>query len=317
VNVAAQATDALSTVVGAEWFVGADPGLGNATPMSVSGVGTWTVSASIDVRSWKEGDYTVMVRARDAAGNWSASASSVLQVQAALVFSTSGNSVVPGVSGTADDSDVYNWNRTAFGRTIDATIAPYSLPGAANVDGFDQISDTQFYLSFSGQVSVPGIGYAEDEDVLFYNGTSWSLFFDGSAHGLGGNNNLDLDAISVSGGTLYFSVLGNALPPGVTGTADDADIYSWNGSAYGRVIDVSASPYGLPAGANVDGFVRVDAAHFFLSFSSASTTVPGLGAVQDEDVLYFNAGSWSVYFDGTAHGLGTSSGLNIDAFDIP
>ncbi|MET4705750.1 S8 family serine peptidase [Frigoribacterium sp. UYMn621] len=317
VSVAAQAEDAFSTVIRAEWFTGADPGAGNGIPMTVTGTGPWTVSSSIDVRSWQEGGYTLMVRVRDAAGNWSASASVLLQVQAALLFSTSGNSVVPGVGGTADDADIYNWNRTAFSRTIDATIAPYKLPGTANVDGFDQVGPNQFYLSFTGQVNVPGIGNVEDEDVLFFNGTSWSMFFDGSTHGLGGNNDLDVDAISVSGSTLYFSVLGNALPPGVTGSADDADIYSWNGTAYSRVIDASAAPYNLPANANVDGFVRVDATHFYLSFSAATTTVPGLGAVQDEDVLYYNAGTWSVYFDGTAHGLGSSSALNIDAFDIP
>jgi hypothetical protein len=38
--------------------------------------------------------------------------------------------------------------------------------------------------------------------------------------------------------------------------------------------------------------------------------------VQDEDVIYYNMGVWSVYFDGTAHGL-TSNNLDIDAFDVP
>ena len=66
----------------------------------------------------------------------------------------------------------------------------------------------------------------------------------------------------------------------------------------------------------MDGFVRVDATHFYLSFSSATTTVPVLGAVQDEDVVYNNAGIWSIYFDGTAHGL-TTDNLDVDAFDVP
>jgi hypothetical protein len=317
VTLTAQASDAVTVVTRAEWFTGVDPGAGNGTPMVVTGVGPWTVSSSIDVRGFSEGARILTVRVRDAAGNWSASVSTVLQVQAALLFSTSGNVTVPGVGGTADDADIYNWNGAAFSRVIDANVAPYGLPSGANVDGFDRVSATEFYLSFTGQVNVPGIGNVQDEDVVYFNGTSWSLFFDGSVHGLGGNNDLDLDAISVSGTTLYFSTLGNVLPPGVTGSADDADIYSWNGTAFARVIDASAGPYNLPANANVDGFVRVDATHFYLSFSNATTTVPGLGAVQDEDVVYYNAGTWSVYFDGTAHGLGTSSSLNIDAFDIP
>ena len=46
------------------------------------------------------------------------------------------------------------------------------------------------------------------------------------------------------------------------------------------------------------------------------TTVPGIGAVQDEDVVRNNGGTWSVYFDGTAAGL-TSGNLDVDAFDVP
>ena len=49
----------------------------------------------------------------------------------------------------------------------------------------------------------------------------------------------------------------------------------------------------------------------------ATTTVPGRGAVEDEDVVFDNNGTWSTYFDGTAHGLGTSANLDVDAFDIP
>jgi len=316
VNLTVQATDGLTTVTRGEWFTGTDPGVGKATPMTVTGTGPWTLVSAIDVGGWREGAYTLTVRSRDAAGNWSANASTALQVTAPLYFSTLGSATVPSVTGTADDADIYSWSGTAFSRAIDVSAAPYNLPGGANVDGFDRVSPTQFYLSFTGQVNVPGIGNVQDEDVVYYNGTSWSLFFDGSVHGLGGNNSLDLDAISVAGSTLYFSTLGNVNPSGVSGTADDADIYSWNGSSYSRVVDASAAPYSLPAAANVDGFVRVDATHFYLSFSATSTTVPVLGAVQDEDVIYYSSGMWSVYFDGTAHGL-TADALDVDAFDLP
>ncbi|WBM79244.1 hypothetical protein KIV56_12375 [Cryobacterium breve] len=197
------------------------------------------------------------------------------------------------------------------------TTAPYGLPTGANVDGYDRVDDTHFYLSFTGQVNVPGLGNVQDEDVVYYNAGAWSLYFDGSVHGLGGNDNLDLDAISVVGGILYFSTVGNTNPPGVGGPADNGDIYSWNGTAYSRVIDRSAAPYNLPTNTDIDGFVRVDATHFYVSFSAANTTVPTLGAVQDEDVVYYNNGVWSVYFDGTAHGLGGNGDYNVDAFDVP
>jgi hypothetical protein len=72
---------------------------------------------------------------------------------------------------------------------------------------------------------------------------------------------------------------------------------------------------GVPAGANVDGLEVVDATHFYLSFV-ADVTLPGIGTVQDEDVVYYNNGVWSVYFDGTARGL-TAANQDVDAFDIP
>lgn len=188
------------------------------------------------------------------------------------------------------------------------------MPSGANVDGFDRVDAAQFYLSFKGSVTVPGLGTVEDEDVVFYNTGIWSLFFDGSANGLSGT---DLDAINIAGGALYFSTDDTDLPPGAGGAGDDADIYVWNGgNSYTRVVDANGSgSLGLPSGADVDGYVRVDANRFYLSFN-ADVSIPVLGAVQDEDVVYYDNGVWSMYFDGTALGL-TSGNLDVDAFDLP
>ena len=101
----------------------------------------------------------------------------------------------------------------------------------------------------------------------------------------------------------------------MAGTGDDADIYSWNGTTYGRASGTPRTT-GVPGGANVDGFDRVDATHFYLSFAGTSTTLPRLGTVQDEDVVYVNGATWSVYFDGTAQGL-TTDNHDVDAFDVP
>ncbi len=228
-----------------------------------------------------------------------------------LYFSTFGNSNPPSVGGTADDADIYLWGGASFSRVIDASTL--GVPGGANVDGFDRVDDTHFYMSFTGNVTIaipgPDLSVA-DEDVVYYNAGTWSLWFDGSANGVAGT---DLDAISIVGGTMYFSTDNTTVPPGSGGTGDDADIYRWNGgSSYTRVIDASDVGW---SGANVDGLVWVDATHVYLSYS-VDATVPVLGAVQDEDVVYYNAGVWSVYFDGTSKGL-TSGNLDIDAFDLP
>jgi subtilisin family serine protease len=231
-----------------------------------------------------------------------------------LYFSTFGNATVPGVAGSADDADIYFFNSAsaAFSRAIDAS-GPGSLlnlPAGANVDAFDRVDNTHFYLSFNAAVTLPTLGTVQDEDVLFYNAGAWSLFFDGSASGLAAT---DLDAISLSGGSLFFSTDNTLVPPGAGGSGDDADIYRWNGgSSFTRIIDASA--LGYPT-ANVDGLARLDATHFYLSYS-ADASLPGLGAAQDEDVVFFNAGTWQLAFDGTARGL-TAAGLDIDAFDLP
>ncbi len=270
------------------------------------------------IGSLLEGNHTIFVHSKDASGNWGAMSTTVLKIYHSLYFSTLGNTNPPGVGGTADDADIYLWDGTVFSRVVDASAPPYSLPSGANVDGFDRVDATHFYMSFSSDTTVTGVGSVQDEDIVYYNNGIWSVYFDGTAYGLTANN-LDIDAFNISGGVLYFSTLGNTNPPtlagcpAVGGTADDADIYSWNGTCFTRVWDATAA--GLATGANVDGFVRVDATHFYLSFASDSA-VPGLGTVQDEDVVFFNNGAWIVYFDGTAKGL-TANNQDIDAFDIP
>ncbi len=120
-NVALTATgnDAGTSVTKAEWFIGTDPGYGNANAMTVTGAGPWNLAANVNVGGLNEGTYTIKVRAKDAAGNWGATASTVLTVSHPLFYSTLGNTNPPGVAGTADDSDIYNWSGTAHSRAID------------------------------------------------------------------------------------------------------------------------------------------------------------------------------------------------------
>lgn len=272
------------------------------------------------VNALTSGNHTIYVHAKDAAGNWNNTlpyASTVLVINRSLYFSTSGNTNPPGVAGTADDADIYLYNGSVFSRATDVTAITNPLPSGANVDGFDRVDATHFYMSFTGATTIvlPGPDLtAEDEDIVYYNAGTWSLYFDGSVNGIGGT---DLDAISIVGaggpGNVYFSTDNTTVPPGAGGSGDDADIYRWNGgSSYTRIYDASVLGWSID---NVDGFVWVDSTHFYMSYS-VNTAVPGLGTVQDEDVVYFNNGAWIVYFDGTAKGM-TNNNHDVDAFDIP
>ena len=74
---------------------------------------------------------------------------------------------------------------------------------------------------------------------------------------------------------LWFSTFGNTNPTGVSGTASRSDIYAWDGTATdaGRSTSTEA-PYNVPTSANLDGFSRVDATHFYASFTG-TVTIPG------------------------------------------
>ena len=87
VNLTASASDTQTAITRAEWFIGADPGVGNATAMTVSGTGPYSLAAAIDVASRPPGNYVISVRARDAASNWSLLGTTTLTVSP-LTFST-------------------------------------------------------------------------------------------------------------------------------------------------------------------------------------------------------------------------------------
>ncbi len=310
--------------------VGNDIDVGDTFTYSLSGPVGMTVNATTGAINWPTpvlGVHNVTVTVTDGA---LATATQPFTLNVAAVaatpvvyFSTFGSTNPTGLGGTADDADIYSWNGVAFTRVVDATTK--GVPSAANVDELKIIDATHFYLSFVADTNLPGIGTVQDEDIVYNNNGTWSVFFDGTDKGLT-NTNHDVDAFDIAGNTVYFSTSGStnapgiSNPPGVTGTADNADIYSWNGTAFARVVDLST--IGVPAAntsasvSNVDGLKFVDSTHFYVSFSG-NVTLPGIGTVQDEDIVYYNNGAWSVYFDGTAAPKSLTNGnQDIDGFDI-
>ncbi|NOS75712.1 MAG: cadherin-like domain-containing protein [Methyloglobulus sp.] len=312
--------------------VGSDIDAGDVLTYSITGNPTWlSINPTTGVLSGTPNvvaSSTVTVTVTDTFGPVAASQNFNLDVTAVAVtpvvyFSTFGNTNPTGLAGTADDADIYSWNGAAFTRVVD--MSTKGLPSAANTDELKIIDATHFYLSFVADTTLPGLGTVQDEDIVYYNGTSWTLFFDGTSKGLT-NANHDIDAFDIAGNTVYFSTFGSTNtpgatnPPGEAGTADNADIYSWDGSVFSRVVDLST--LGVPAAprsgsvSNVDGLKFIDSTHFYVSFAG-NVTLPVIGQVQDEDIVYYDGTGWSVYFDGTAAPKSLTLGnLDLDGFDI-
>jgi uncharacterized repeat protein (TIGR01451 family) len=154
----------------------------------------------------------------------------------------------------------------------------------------------------------------------------------------GNNSATDTTSITPSSSVdlLYFSTEGNVTVPGVGGTADDADIYAWQGaSTYRRVFDATANdgPDNSLGGADIDALLVVDDDTFYVSFRGAiavpaapstNGALPGIprgfGAIDDSDIVKYDAGvnptnPWSVHFDGSDVGL-TNDSEDVDAFEI-
>ena len=235
-----------------------------------------------------------------------------------LYFSTFGNTNPPGVAGTADDADIYSWNGTAFSRSIDVTAHHQSAAGRCQRRRLRRVDATHFYLSFSGDVTIPCLAStcrSQDEDVVYYNAGTWSLYFDGSASGLTAGSATDLDAISVVGGRLYFSTRQHAIPARCRRhrrrrrhlPLERRQLVHPGGRRLGR-SDWSQRQRGRP---------RLGRRHALLPvLQHATRPCRASGTVQDEDVVYNNGGTWSVVLRRHRPGL-TADNLDVDAFDVP
>ena len=118
-------------------------------------------------------------------------------------------------------------------------------------------------------------------------------------------------------GPLYLSRAadGARTVGNLAGTADE-DILHFDGQEWRFLFDGSDV---LPTNLDVDAFAFIDNDSLLLSFAQPGT-IAGVGSVDDSDIVRFDAaslgantaGTFSLYFDGSAVGL-TTSGEDIDS----
>ena len=181
------------------------------------------------------------------------------------------------------------------------------------------------YLSLTGSQTIGGVSSA-DEDILKFDGQSWSLFFDGSDVGMGSP---DLFAFSfLDADTILMSFSANVKIGGVTVTPQDVlrfDATSLGSSTAGLFsLYFDGSDVGFDTTAeNIDSLTLLPDGRLLIS-TTGNPSVPGFTTGRDEDVLAFTptslgdttSGSWSLYFDGSDVGLGETSDEDVDALDV-
>ena len=164
---------------------------------------------------------------------------------------------------------------------------------------------------------MPGIaGKVDDSDVVAYDGTDFTLYFDGSAHGLSTNAE-DVDAIAFDeAGKLLLSTFGGFTVPGISKGGDE-DLARFDAGVWTLVFDGSHNA-GLTAEDVVGASVAANG-DIYLSLLD-NFNVGGVSGTA-ADVFICTPGSlgalnttcdYSLFWNATSFGLPA-----FDAIDIP
>lgn len=203
--------------------------------------------------------------------------------------------------------------------TITNTPSPSATPTATPTP-----SSNPLYLSMASNGTIGGVAFA-DEDILKFDGVSWSLFFDGSDVGVGGSDLFAFDVVNAN--TIWMAFTSSMTLNGISVTS--RDVVQFSATSLGAntagtfSMIVRGAAVGLDANSEaIDSLSLLTDGRVLLS-TTGSSVVPGVSGA-DEDVLAFTpislgaatSGSWAMYFDGSDVGLADTSSEDVDALDV-
>ena len=196
------------------------------------------------------------------------------------------------------------------------TLAPSATPS---------YSYNPLYLSLTSNQTIGGVSSA-DEDILRFDGSTWSLFFDGSDVGVA---SLDLFAFSIVDADTILMSFNNAITLGGLAVAPQ-DVVQFDATLLGSATTgifsmyLDGSDVGLDIAAEKIDSVSLLTDGRVLISTTGNPSIAGLTGLADEDILAFTpvtlgdstTGTWALYFDGSDVGLSTTSSEDIDALDV-
>jgi len=167
-----------------------------------------------------------------------------------------------------------------------------SLPDEADVTAYAQNADGDRYLAFDTTLALPSGPVVRPGDVVRFDGAGYSMAFDASAEGVPVGVTTDAVSLAPSGLLLSFDTTVDLAGLIV----EDEDLVRWNGSGFSLVFDGSVE--GLDRSLDVDAAQDLGGGAFLVSFDT--TGLVGGVVFQDEDVLRFEGGTWSLEYDASS-----------------
>jgi hypothetical protein len=153
-------------IASAEYYIGADPGYGNGTPIAlVAGAGTATLNlntiGATDATWLQGGSHTVFVRALDAAGNWGPSTAVTATLKPVTVFASGWETPTTGNFG---------WTSTTGTGVTSSTAGP--IAGTRSLQVVTTAASTGYQNRTVPTAGTPAIGNTFSAHVTFQPGTT-------------------------------------------------------------------------------------------------------------------------------------------------
>jgi hypothetical protein len=154
--------------------------------------------------------------------------------------------LLPG-GGTARPGDVWRYDGVSY--SVEFEAAARGVPNGANLDAV-ALYASSLLLSFDVSLDLGGVD-AEPEDLVLFDGSTFSIFFDGSAAGIAPGLDLDAADYLPCDGHLLLSFDGSGSVGGIN--FDDEDLLefdrvaNWELAYDGSAHDADWSPADLNA----------------------------------------------------------------------
>ncbi|MBN1478329.1 hypothetical protein JXA47_16355 [Candidatus Sumerlaeota bacterium] len=184
-----------------------------------------------------------------------------------------------------------------------------ALPPHVSINAIDEHHDGAIFFSLDTDVVLDGTLYA-DEDIIQWDGTAFSMAWDGSAWGVPPEVDLDaLDVVDLVNFVVLCSfdsdvVLESYVSSGLYVLVADEDVAWFDDLGFFFTL-LDMSTLGIPESADLDGLSTLAWDTDFL-FSFGEDVVIGSELYDDSDVIHWQYGSGfatTPWFDASAFGI--------------